>query len=307
MATKFNSLLDANLAVTPSLTKPTKPGKVPRPVYIVSGDTSGCEQIFRDIGGKLFRGAWSFWEDPSAKLLSELNARGRMSFVEQIEAKNVRREARMGRYTGYAASARERSDERAGRAVAISRMIPPGQPILIGHHSEKRHRRDIGRMDTNMRKAVEESKKATYFENRVVSIEHALDRQQSLTYIGNRLREAERRLRQLDRNKNCYTDYESCRKVEQEKADHWKAELERIKTERRDLGVKVPEPGLVKRGFSVLYRGTWYPVVRASAKSVTIGNWFGINRGTFRLPYSKLSEFRESTANPNNAIEKEAV
>ncbi|MBS1983211.1 MAG: DUF3560 domain-containing protein, partial [Bdellovibrionales bacterium] len=150
METKFNSLLDANLTVTASLTKPTKPGKVPRPVYIVSGDTFGREEIFRSIGGKLFRGAWSFWEDPSAELLSELNTRGRMSFAEQIEAKNARREARIERYTGYAENAKERSDERAGRAMAISRMIPPGQPILIGHHSEKRHRREIERMDSNM-------------------------------------------------------------------------------------------------------------------------------------------------------------
>lgn len=133
MEIKFNSLLDANLTVAASLTKPTKPGKVPRPVYIVSGDTFGCEEIFRDIGGKLFRGAWSFWDDPSAKLLVELNLRGRMSFAAQIEAKNARREARMERYTGYAENAKERSDERASRAIAISSAIPPGQPILIGH------------------------------------------------------------------------------------------------------------------------------------------------------------------------------
>ena len=29
-----------------------------------------------------------------------------------------------------------------------------GQPILIGHHSEKRHRRDVERMDNHMRKAI---------------------------------------------------------------------------------------------------------------------------------------------------------
>ncbi|MBS1986103.1 MAG: DUF3560 domain-containing protein, partial [Bdellovibrionales bacterium] len=171
----------------------------------------------------------------------------------------------------------------------------------------KRHRREIERMDSNMRKAVEESKKATYFENRVTGIEHALDRQQSTAYIGNRLREAERRLRQLDRNKNYYTDYDSRRKAEQEKADHWKAELERIKIDRRELGVKVPEPGLVKKGFFVLYRGTWYPVVRASLKSVTIGNWLDVAHFTWRVPYSKLSEFRDPSDASNAAPQKEAV
>src|SRR5436305_853670 len=30
-----------------------------------------------------------------------------------------------------------------------------GQPILVGHHSEKRHRRDIAKIDNGMRKTIE--------------------------------------------------------------------------------------------------------------------------------------------------------
>ena len=33
-------------------------------------------------------------------------------------------------------------------------MIPLGQPILVGHHSEKRHRRDLKRIDEHFAKAV---------------------------------------------------------------------------------------------------------------------------------------------------------
>lgn len=38
--------------------------------------------------------------------------------------------------------------------------IPLGQPILVGHHSEHRHRRAIERADKAMRKSVEETQRA---------------------------------------------------------------------------------------------------------------------------------------------------
>ncbi len=45
----------------------------------------------------------------------------------------------------------------------IASYIPIGQPILVGHHSERHHRRDIEKIDRGMQKAVEESKKAEYY------------------------------------------------------------------------------------------------------------------------------------------------
>lgn len=45
--------------------------------------------------------------------------------------------------------------EAAAKAGAIADRIPMGQPILVGHHSERRHRRDLDRIDRNMRAASE--------------------------------------------------------------------------------------------------------------------------------------------------------
>jgi len=56
-------------------------------------------------------------------------------------------------------------------ANKIGSYIPMGQPILVGHHSEKRHRRDIEKIDNNMRKSVELSNKAQYYEDRVQAAE----------------------------------------------------------------------------------------------------------------------------------------
>jgi hypothetical protein len=53
--------------------------------------------------------------------------------------------------------------------------IPPGQPILVGHHSERRHRRDLERSDGHMSKAVESSHMAEHHENKAEGIERQLE------------------------------------------------------------------------------------------------------------------------------------
>ena len=61
---------------------------------------------------------------------------------------------------------KERAAQRASRLSAAANAqyraarshvdgIPMGQPILVGHHSERRHRRDLERHDAKMRKSLE--------------------------------------------------------------------------------------------------------------------------------------------------------
>ena len=50
-------------------------------------------------------------------------------------------------------------------------MIPFGQPILVGHHSEKRHRKDLTRIDEHFAKAKEHHDKAEYFRRRAAAAE----------------------------------------------------------------------------------------------------------------------------------------
>ena len=87
----------------------------------------------------------------------------------------------LNEYEQKQADKRERYLERAARADAesTSRMrsatsrlsnIPMGQPILVGHHSERRHRRDIERSDNDMRKAVEAGDKADYYREKAAAV-----------------------------------------------------------------------------------------------------------------------------------------
>lgn len=65
-----------------------------------------------------------------------------------------------------ATKAKARADVAYTQRQGIADRIPMGQPILVGHHSEGRHRRDIARMDRSMQRAIDETEKAESYERR---------------------------------------------------------------------------------------------------------------------------------------------
>jgi hypothetical protein len=86
-----------------------------------------------------------------------------------------RRLAKAERLRGWAEKRQARSDSAFEKARTIADGIPLGQPILVGHHSERRHRRDIDRIDRNMRAGVENERTANNMQSRADNIEAAAD------------------------------------------------------------------------------------------------------------------------------------
>jgi len=80
--------------------------------------------------------------------------------------------ARAERYRELADKAKKQSNAAYERSNNLADAIPFGQPILVGHHSESRHRRDIDKIHNSMRKSIELSEKAEYYKNKVKSIEN---------------------------------------------------------------------------------------------------------------------------------------
>ncbi len=79
-----------------------------------------------------------------------------------------RRDARADRLRERAAKARGEAHAR----FEASKDVPPlGEPIKIGHHSEKRHRKMIERAQSNARKSFEASKKAKHLDARADAAE----------------------------------------------------------------------------------------------------------------------------------------
>jgi hypothetical protein len=83
-----------------------------------------------------------------------------------MEAKVERSKDRAERHREYADNAAKKAEGCMNSAHQILDIIPPGQPILVGHHSEGRHRRDLARVDRYFEKAREEDKAAAYHKQR---------------------------------------------------------------------------------------------------------------------------------------------
>lgn len=68
----------------------------------------------------------------------------------------------------------EKARTESGRAFQAARQaveaIPMGQPILVGHHSEGRHRAALKRQDSNMRKAIQADDKADHYERKAAAV-----------------------------------------------------------------------------------------------------------------------------------------
>lgn len=299
MESQQKTLSDFGLRVTESMTTPTRPGKQPRPVFIVSGRIYGYEETFRDLGGKKFRGQWSFWSDPTQALTLAIEKHGKLSFAEQMESRVERKLDRAERYEGYAENASARSETRLNSAHNIAQAIPPGQPILIGHHSERRHCRDLERIDTNMRKGIEESKKAEHFSHRVDGLERDLRKiTQDRSYFMNQIEKEDALLRKLKRNSVTFPNHDYKPQVAEceEKLAYWRSKLAEVGETLKAQGVRIATPENIEVGSQIKYTGTWYEVIRISKKSVTIKGWLDIPKFTWRVRYVDIDDFRDPEA-----------
>jgi len=101
-----------------------------------------------------------------------------LEFCGEIEDEDTslveRAEFRADRFQGYSEN-RLKDAESAKKVVdSIASNIPLGQPILVGHHSEKRARRDAKKIENGMRKAVKMWETSGYWKARAKgAIRHA--------------------------------------------------------------------------------------------------------------------------------------
>ncbi|PSW27314.1 ltrC-like protein [Photobacterium phosphoreum] len=116
-----------------------------------------------------------------AEYVSPLNHDGKQPEPTPTNDKNCRSVVSFGDYKDRIESKRDRLESRAEKATQQSNdyykaskdrahFIPFGQPILVGHHSENRARRDADRIYNDMGKSVAAGKKAEYLENKAANL-----------------------------------------------------------------------------------------------------------------------------------------
>ena len=77
-----------------------------------------------------------------------------------------RKEQKIERLEEKAVKAKKESEAYYKKADAITSAIPFGQPIMVGHHSEKTHRAAVKKIETAHRKSRDAHEKATYYEDK---------------------------------------------------------------------------------------------------------------------------------------------
>ncbi len=78
--------------------------------------------------------------------------------------------AKKERLAEKAQAVRKESEATYKQAKALSDIIPFGQPILVGHHSERRHRKHLDKVGNTFRKSFELNDKADYYDNKADSV-----------------------------------------------------------------------------------------------------------------------------------------
>jgi protein-L-isoaspartate O-methyltransferase len=111
-----------------------------------------------------------------------------------------RAEARADRFDEYSSNNAQRA-ELAHKAVsAICDNIPLGQPILIGHHSERHARKDAERITNGMRKAVKMWDTAEYWKSRAAGAVRAAKYKELPAVRARRIKGLEADKRKQERN-----------------------------------------------------------------------------------------------------------
>lgn len=85
-----------------------------------------------------------------------------------------RREARAKRLREWAGKREAKSEAAFGSAQTLAAGIPFGQPILVGHHSQRRAERDRDRITASMDRGLEHARKAESMSSRAANIEAQL-------------------------------------------------------------------------------------------------------------------------------------
>ncbi len=110
------------------------------------------------------------WTPERADLLEQLAGEIGDEDTSLVE----RAEERSERFEGYQENRAADAVQAQAAVEAIAGGIPLGQPILVGHHSERHARKDAERIENGMRKAVKMWDTAKYWQDRAAgALRHA--------------------------------------------------------------------------------------------------------------------------------------
>jgi hypothetical protein len=172
-----------------------------------------------------------------------------------------RAEERSERYEGYSENADKRAKDHRQTANDVL-PSPVEQPILIGHHSEPRHRRALDRHDNHMRKYFDEADKAEYWSRRAKSALARVRKRETTAAISKRIARLEADERKFQRQLDDYPNsgfYQQWLWFVRNRLDYERALLEAMPADKQPLSAKdIEAGGAIRRG------NTWYQITKVA-------------------------------------------
>ena len=137
-------------------------------IDVIVSDTEYQDRYFYKNFGLKWDYSQKAWRGKVApETMEKLQSKGatvekdsEFTYEEQHEARKEKLLTRAEKREEWAGSAKKRSDIAFEKERAISEHIPFGQPILVGHHSEKHARKDAEKIWKNAMKGFEEMEKS---------------------------------------------------------------------------------------------------------------------------------------------------
>jgi hypothetical protein len=194
-------------------------------------------------------------------------------FAEVEAERNARATERAERRTELAAKRQAEADAAYKASRYITGSYPMGQPILVGHHSQRRHERDLERAHNLMGKSVQLDKTAAYHAGRAETAAHQQEHRENIPTTLRRierLEAAERRMvRSLDRA--TAEEWRSAIAADltetREELEYWRGHVAAAEA----AGVKIWGPADFTKGdFVQISSQGWYEVKRVNPKTIAV-------------------------------------
>jgi hypothetical protein len=237
----------------------------------------------------------------------------RRPVAEQEADKAARAESRVARLEDRAATLQASGESGYGAAREYASRIPFGQPILVGHHSESRHRRDIEKINNAYDKAFSQMDQAEKDAERAKAAEaHQKHRAHGATTM-RRLEKLQAERRKVQRSMDNRVVWATGDPMTEEQVTRKMAHYQPIADE---LDEKITywteylrglaEAGIYRvwtradfaKGDFVRTRYGWSEVKRVNAKSLTIPHIMdelAVHGHTWSLPYDEVRGHRAAS------------
>ncbi|WP_052499799.1 DUF3560 domain-containing protein [Streptomyces vietnamensis] len=232
------------------------------------------------------------------------------SFVEAEAEREERAADRAERFSARADRVAGVSTAAFAEACRIGSAILFGQPVLVGHYSEGRHRRDLVRIGASQLQGIDEGNRAERWAGRADAAARYEQHRKGPARTLRRLKELEASLRGLEKLLAGESAFGSSRDITKpenvaeltrrhaetvDEINHWRE----IITEAEADGFKLWSRADFTKGDYARSRGRWYEALRVNGASVTVPGGPDIqpviNRSTRayswddRLPYDAIT------------------